>query len=209
MVTKTMSTLPQKLYHITHNVTGKCYLGQTTKTGKAWDNYFGSCEPFTKHMEQYGKDVTKLILFESSDPKEFGDMCLQISHGLDVVENPNYFNKVHEYGGNVGGAANPNFKDGKWVGRHHNKELERRLYKEADAKKYIKAKASGIAKYRSAAIHAKRRGDKKYAKQNFEKWKLLCVESNKGNALQPSDTFEFWWQVVGQMSWEKREKFYG
>lgn len=204
-----MNTLPQRLYHIKHNVTGKSYLGQTTRTGKAWDNYFGSSKPFKKHMEQHGKDVTKEILFESSDPKEFADMCVQISHGLDVVNNPNYFNQVHEYGGNLGGAANPNHKDGKWVGRHEDKELERRVQKEADAKKYEVAKASGIAKYRSAAIQAKIRGDKQYAKQNFEQWKLLCKESNKGNALQPSDTFEFWWQCEGLMSWEKRKAFYG
>ena len=202
-------TIPQKLYHITCNVTGKSYLGQTTRTGKAWDNYFGSSIPFKKHMEQHGNDVTKEILFESSDPKEFADMCEKISHGLDVVNNPNYFNKVHEYGGNLGGAANPNFKDGKWTGRHHNKELERILYKEADAIKYEKDKDLFVKHQMNARYH-KSKNNKERAKEFFDKWQAgIRGKDPNGKSLQKTDTFEFWYQCKGSMSWEKRKKFYG
>ena len=205
MVTKAIK--PTTVYIMEHEKTGMFYMGITTRN---LDNYWGSSIPWQKHLEENGREeVIKHVMLVTDDQVLLEKKCKQWSKEFDIVNNNLFFNLVEERGGSIGDQANPNYKDGKWVGRHDDKELERRLYKEADAKKYIKAKASGIAKYRSAAIHAKRNGDKQYAKQNFEKWKLLCVESNKGNALQPSDTFEFWWQCVGPMSWEKREKFYG
>jgi len=201
--------LSQKLYHITHNVTGKSYLGQTTKTGKTWDNYFGSSIPFNKHMEQYGKDVTKEILFESGDQKEFAAMCVQISHGLDVVNNPNYFNQVHEYGGNLGGAANPNHKDGTWTDRKADPIKYAKLLKEKDDIKYKIVKENGLASFRNAAKHAKIAGNKPRAYKKFLKWRSYAVKSRKGNALQPWEDFEFWWQCKGIMTWAKRKAFYG
>ena len=204
MVTTTIK--PEKVYVMEHKVTGKLYFGHTSRNIK---NYNGSGPKWIEHLKENGYKINKHVLLETDDPVLLEKKCKEWSKLFDIVDSDLFLNVVEERGGSLGGRANPNYKDGKWVGRHDDKELERRLYKEADAKKYIKAKASGIAKYRSAAIHAKRNGDKQYAKQNFEKWKLLCVESNKGNALQPSDTFEFWWQCVGPMSWEKREKFYG
>lgn len=204
-----MNTLTQKLYHIKHNVTGKCYLGQTTKAGRAWDNYFGSSVPFNKHMEQYGKDVTKEILFESSDQKEFADMCVQISQGLDVVNNSVYFNQIHEHGGNLGGAANPNHKDGKWVGRHGDKELERRVQKEADVIKYERNKELFI-KFQMNARYHKSRGNREKAFYWFNKWQAgISGEDPNGKSLQKTDTFEFWYQCVGSMNWEKRKAWEG
>ena len=202
-------TLPQKLYHIRHNATGKCYLGQTTRSGRAWDNYYGSSELFKEHLEQYGKNVTKEILFESSDKKEFADMCVQISHGLDVVNNPSYFNQVHEYGGNLGGAANPNHKDGKWVGRHEDKELERRVQKEVDAIKYERDKELFTKNQMNARYH-KSKGNREKALYWFTKWQTgIRGDDPNGKSLQKTDTFEFWYQCKGSMSWEKRKAFYG
>ena len=200
--------LPQKLYHIRHNVTGKSYLGQTTRTGKAWDNYFGSSIPFNKHMEEHGRDVTKEILFESSNRTEFQDWCKKISHGLDVVDSPIYLNRVHEYGGNLGGSANPNHKDGTWINRKADPVNHAKILKEKDDIKYKIVKENGLASYRNAAKHAKIAGNKPRAYENFIKWRSYAVKSRKGNALQPWEDFEFWWQCKGIMTWGKRKTFY-
>ena len=58
----------QTLYHHIHNVTGKKYLGQTTRDLNV---YKGSSVEWLEHLEQYGDDYSTEILFESSDKEKF------------------------------------------------------------------------------------------------------------------------------------------
>ena len=103
----------QTLYHHIHNVTGKKYLGQTTRDLNV---YKGSSVEWLEHLEQYGDDYSTEILFESSDKEKFKEVCQHYSEKLDVVKNNEYFNKLPEHGGSLGGKANPNHKTGKFRG---------------------------------------------------------------------------------------------
>ena len=119
----------QKLYHFTHNITGRKYLGQTTRDLNV---YQGSSKGWLEHIERYGNNYEIEILFESSNQDRFKDVCKYYSDKFDVVKSAEYFNKVAEYGGSTGGAANPNHKTGKYTGRLDNPEL----YRELDRQKH-------------------------------------------------------------------------
>tara|TARA_B100001094_G_scaffold330646_1_gene396402 strand:+ start:2425 stop:2997 length:573 start_codon:yes stop_codon:yes gene_type:complete len=183
----------QTLYHHTHNVTGKKYLGQTTRDLNV---YKGSSVEWLEHLEQYGDDYSTEILFESSDKEKFKEVCQHYSEKLDVVKNNEYFNKVAEHGGSTGGAANPNHKTGKFTGRLDNPEL----YKKLDRQKHADTWETNRERIhpRMNFSHHKRVGNKERAEYYWNIWyKMAPKKSKNRQALWPTDTFEMWYNRKG------------
>lgn len=63
------------IYETTFERTGEKYIGQTTKTGKALDRYFGSGFRIRGIIYKYGvEEVSKEILCECYDKEELDEM---------------------------------------------------------------------------------------------------------------------------------------
>lgn len=183
----------QTLYHFTHNITGKKYLGQTTRDLNV---YNGSSKSWLEHLEMYGFDYDKEILFESSNKERFKDVCKFFSEKFDVVNSTEYFNKVAEYGGNMGGAANPSFKTGKYTGRLDNLALYRELDRQKHADTWEDNKERTHP--RMNFYHHKRMGNKERAEYYWNIWyKMAPKKSKNRQALWPTDTFEMWYNRKG------------
>lgn len=198
--------LGTKVYEKTHNVTGKKYVGISTRDT---DKYVGSGTAWKEHLDENGYDISTEILFTSSSQTELTEFCEAYSKEKNIVESDEYLNIVAEHGGCLGGTANPNYKDGRWVGRHDNKELERLAQQEADAIKYERDKDLFTKAQMNARYHKSRQNRDK-AQYWFDKWQSgIRGKDPNGKSLQKTDTFEFWYQCKGSMSWQKREAFYG
>lgn len=185
--------LKQKLYHHTHNVTGKKYLGQTTRDLNV---YKGSSVDWLDHLKEYGEDYSTEILFESKDKKKFEEVCKYYSDKFSVVQNPSYFNKVAEYGGSLGGKANPNHKTGKYTGRLDNPEL----YKQLDRQKHVDLWETIKKRVhpRMNFYYHKRMGNKERAEYYWNIWyNMAPKKSNNRQALWATDTFEMWYYRQG------------
>ena len=187
----------QKLYHHTHNVTGRKYLGQTTRDMNV---YKGSSDGWREHLNEYGIDLTSEVLFESKNTEKFKEVCKYYSNKFDVVDNPDYFNKVAEHGGSLGGAANPNYKTGKYTGRLDNPEL----YKEIDRQNYKKnwvVRSPGLwtaAHCRMNFLHHKRTHNRETAEYWWKKWyDRAPKKSNNRQSLWSTDTFKMWYSREG------------
>ncbi len=185
--------LEQKLYHHTHNVTGKKYLGQTTRDLTV---YKGSSVDWLKHLDKYGNDYSTEILFESSNKERFKDVCKFFSEKFDVVNSTEYFNKVAEYGGSTGGEANPNHKTGKYTGRLDNPELYRELDRQKHADTWEDNKERTHP--RMNFYYHKRMGNKKRAEYYWNIWYSMAPKKSKNRqAIWPTDTFEMWYYRQG------------
>ena len=194
------------VYEKTHNITGKKYVGISTRDT---DNYVGSGTAWKEHLEEHGYDISNEDLFTTESQSELTEFCDTYSREKNIVESDEYLNIVAERGGNLGGDANPNYKDGRWVGRHDDKELERRVQKEVDAIKYERDKDLFTKAQMNARYHKSRQNYDK-ARHWFDKWQSgIRGNDPNGKSLQKTDTFEFWYQCEGSMSWQKREAFYG
>ena len=198
--------LETKVYEKTHNATGKKYVGISTRDT---DKYVGSGTAWKEHLEEHGYDIKTEILYTTSSQSDLTEFCDAYSKEKNIVESDEYLNIVAERGGSLGGEANPNYKNGRWVGRHDDKELERCVQKEVDAIKYERDKDLFIKARMNARYHKKCQNLDK-ARYWFDKWQAgIRGKDNNGQALQKTDTFEFWYQCEGCMSWQKREAFYG
>ena len=170
------------------------YLGQTTRDLEV---YSGSSDVWTKHIEEHGDDFKKIILFESTDRDEFKRVSIYYSKLYDVVKNDDFANRVEEWGGSLGGAANPNYKTGEFIGRLDNPEL----YKKSDRKRYRDDPWEG----RKHRIHPrmnfyyhKRKGNREMSERYWNIWYDLAPKnSNNRQALQETDTFEMWYNRKG------------
>ena len=146
--------------------------------------YKGSSVEWLEHLEQYGDDYSTEILFESSDKEKFKEVCQHYSEQLDVVKNNEYFNKVAEYGGSMGGAANPRFKTGKFTGRLDDPEL----YKKLDRQKHAETWEINKERIhpRMNFSHHKRVGNKERAEYYWNIWyKMAPKKSKNRQALWP------------------------
>lgn len=186
----------QKLYHHTHNVTGKKYLGQTTRDLSV---YKGSSLAWLEHLKEYGDDYTTEVLFESDNIEEFQEVCRQYSKKFDVVKNPEYFNLVEEYGGRLGDKANPNYKYGKYVGRLDDPELYRKIDVERHRESWETKRNS--AKPRMVFFYYKKLKRKEEAEYWWNLWyaerKKKGFNAKQRQALWETDTFEMWYNRVG------------
>lgn len=193
MSTTTNTTKIQKLYHFTHNITGKKYLGQTTRDLNV---YNGSSKSWLEHLEKYGNDYSTDILFESDDQKRFKEVCKHYSEKFDIINNPDYFNLVAEYGGSLGGKANPSYKTGKYVGRLDDPELYKKLDRQKHAETW-EAKRKHTHPRMNFYYH-KRMGNKQRAEYYWNKWyKMAPKKSKNRQAIWSTDTFEMWYNRKG------------
>lgn len=186
----------QKLYHHTHNVTGKKYLGQTTRDLSV---YKGSSVDWLEHLKEYGDDYTTEVLFESNDPEQFKQVCKQYSEKFDVVNNPEYFNLCSEYGGSLGDKANPNYKNGKYTGRLDDPELYKALDAQAHKEKWPTGRKQACP--RMLFNYYKWQGRKKEAEHWWNIWyaerKKTGFKAKQRKALWETDTFEMWYSRQG------------
>ena len=185
--------LEQKLYHHTHNVTGKKYLGQTTRDLSV---YKGSSDDWLAHLDEYGDDYSTEILFESKDTEKFQEVCKHYSDKFNIVQSPNYFNKVAEYGGSLGGQANPNHKTGKFTGRLDNPELYKQLDNQKHADTWVTTRKR--VHPRMNFYWHKKVGNKAEAEYWWNIWyNMAPKKSNNRQALWTTDTFEMWYYRQG------------
>tara|TARA_R110002074_G_scaffold305157_1_gene476364 strand:- start:226 stop:831 length:606 start_codon:yes stop_codon:yes gene_type:complete len=185
--------LEQKLYHHTHNVTGKKYLGQTTRDLNV---YKGSSDDWLAHLDEYGDDYSTEILFESQDTEKFQEVCKHYSDRFNIVQSPNYFNKVAEYGGSLGGQANPNHKTGKFTGRLDNPELYKQLDNQKHADTWVTTRKR--VHPRMNFYWHKKVGNKAEAEYWWNIWyNMAPKKSNNRQALWTTDTFEMWYYRQG------------
>ena len=87
------------LYIKTHNTTGLKYFGQTSTTGKEFEQYSGSGTYWLNHIKKHGYNVTTEIYvqFEDDDP-ELIQMALKFSSENDIVESMEWANLKFEDG---------------------------------------------------------------------------------------------------------------
>ena len=180
----------QLLYLKTHNKTGKKYLGQTTRNPYT---YKGSGVLWNKHLNKHGNDVTTQVLFESDNKELFQKTAKEYSKKFNVVNNSEFLNLVDEHGGNLGGTANPNYKNGMLVGAHDNPKIRKRADKIRNAERYEQYGQG--QRYRMTARYYYKKGNIVKAKEFFDAWqeyKKQMPHSSKGNYVRKFETWEQW-----------------
>ena len=185
--------LVQQLYHHTHNVTNKKYLGQSTRNLSI---YKGSSDDWLAHLNEYGDDYSTKILFQSNDKEKFAEVCKHYSNKFNVVESTEYFNKRAEHGGSLGGEANPNYKTGKYTGRLDNPKLYKQLDNQKHADTWSTARARTLPRLNFS--YHKKEGHKAKAEYWWNIWyNMAPKKSNNKQALWTTDTFEMWYHREG------------
>ena len=179
-----------KLYHHTHNKTGKKYLGITSRDLK---KYKGSSKDWLEHLRQHGDDYSTEILCESDDQEYFRDRCRYFSEKFDVQNNPEYFNLLPEQGGFLGGKSNPNYKDGALVGQYDNPNIRKSVDKVRNHERHKEWKKPN--NIRDRARYYFYRGKLDRSKELFEEWQDLRMDmpmSSKGNYVRTRIKWEDW-----------------
>ena len=183
------------LYLKTHCITGKKYIGQTVRNPY---KYKGSGVLWNEHLMEFGNFVDTVILYESTDMNEFSEVAYRYSIEFDVVNNPEFLNMIHEDGNNLAGDCNPNYKDGKFVGRLS----DEKLYKKLDQDKFKTRWSDDNKKERDKArmrfSYYKKTGNLTMAEYEWNKWYALSefVDNNR-KSLWKTDTFEMWYNRQG------------
>ena len=185
--------MKQTLYLKTHNVTGKKYLGQTTRDPF---KYKGSGVYWTRHIELHGNDVTTEILYESNHKDTFEKVAMDYSIKLDVVNNNAFANLVEEHGGSAGGKANPNFQDKGFTGRLDDPQIYKATDKIRNAIRHKDNPERG--RCRMKARYYLLRGEEDIAKQWFDDWVLHINNqpiSTKGNYKKKIPIWNEWKKI--------------
>ena len=178
----------------THSVTGLKYLCQTTR--KDPYSYKGSGTYWNSHCKKHGYDFTTEVIFQSTNKKVFERVSQEYSKTFNVVESKAWANLIEEHGGSMGSKANPNHNDGKFTGRLDDAEL----YKKLDKQKHLETwgQKKIYAQPRMKFFYYKRKGNRDQAEYYWNKWyELAPKNSNNRQALWITDTFEMWWDRVG------------
>ena len=182
--------MKQYLYLKTHRVTGKKYLGQTVRDPYT---YQGSGVLWRKHLKAHGNDVDTVVLFESDNADVFTTKASDYSLQLDVVQSSEFLNLVDESGGLMGGTANPNYKDGTFVGAHDNPSIRKHTDQMRNAQRHSVWKKPNNLRDR-ARYHAYR-GNMTQAQELFEQWqdlKMSMPASTKGKYTRQRLRFTDW-----------------
>lgn len=93
---------PTYLYIKTHNVTGLKYFGKTTKENPY--RYRGSGKNWTKHIKEYGNDVTTEIIGYFLIEEECKEFATKFSKENDIVKSSEWANLKIEDGLDRGGS---------------------------------------------------------------------------------------------------------
>ena len=96
------------LYIKTHKKTGLKYLGKTKQSNP--HRYSGSGREWIKHLKEHGTDIETTIIKECHSPKELSVWGRYYSKLFNVVDSPEWANRIPETGGGPGfksGQENP------------------------------------------------------------------------------------------------------
>ena len=111
------------------------------------------------------------------------------------MNNPDYFNKRPEHGGSLGGAANPNYKTGKYEGRLDNPELYKKRDKEDFQENWPKRRSTGCPRM-MFLYHKKESGNEQEMERHWNLWykerAKIGFKSKNRQSLWETDTFKMW-----------------
>lgn len=87
------------IYLKKHNPTGTYYLGVTNHYKPF--TYKGGGTKWKRLLREYGSDITTFILLETNDEAELKRNCEYYSNLWNIVDNPNFANRMRETGNNL------------------------------------------------------------------------------------------------------------
>lgn len=76
-------------YLLTHNKTGLLYFGITKQAIKT---YSGSGDYWKSHLKVHGRDLTKEVLFTTTNQEELTEFCEFFSEEYDIVKSKLFAN---------------------------------------------------------------------------------------------------------------------
>jgi len=128
-----------------HNVTGLKYFCKTTMLDRVC-RYKGSGVAWTKHLKEFGRDVTVGVLGFYIDSKRCFDAAKKFTEENDIVNSKEWANLIPETGknGSILSGENNNF-----FGKHHTEETKEKL------RKANKGRSVNKGAYRSPEQRAK------------------------------------------------------
>jgi hypothetical protein len=125
---------PTFLLVMEHNVTGLKYFCKTTLLDRVY-RYKGSGVAWTKHLKEFGRDVTVGVLGFYIDAKRCFDAAKKFTEENDIVNSKEWANLIPETGKNgasLYGDKNP------FYGKHHSEETKQKLKLAITGKSYNK-----------------------------------------------------------------------
>ena len=175
---------PTFLLVMEHNITGLKYFCKTTSLDRVY-RYKGSGVAWTKHLKEFGKDITVGMLGFYTNAERCYKAAEQFSKEHDIANSEQWANIIPETGKNgasLSGKLNPFF------GKHHTDETKHKLRTANTGKSYNKGA------YRSpeqrAKISASLKGRKNPAvskaltgRKLSEETKRKISEGGKGKVL--------------------------
>jgi hypothetical protein len=204
-----------KIYKIENIESGKIYVGQTSKKGRMWKNYYGSGVHIKKAIKKYGRNIfKKKVLCYCGTQKLVDEKEIFYIKKYDSLNNG--YNECPGGSGVGSGEGTP------WYGKHHSDETKKKIGKFNKGKKFsdeIKKKMSESARkvwenmeaekrqkmearlkntgYRNMGDEEKNELKKKHSKRMKEYWKNLTPEQKK-NKLK---------NMVSKITPEQRTEF--
>lgn len=95
---------PVHLYEKTHNDTGLKYFGRTVEDPAT---YRGSGAYWTRHLDEYGDNVTTRVIGTFTNSAELTAAAQQYTSEHEITTNPKYANLLGEDGGTAGEGWTP------------------------------------------------------------------------------------------------------
>jgi len=188
------------LYVKTHNQTGLKYLGKTTQDPFM---YKGSGKDWTPHIKEHGYDVSTEILRECLTKEELSYWGRYYSKLWNIVEDPNWANKIPETG--AGGATV--FGDNHPMKNPKNVEKVRSSWTKEKRKESGKVKIERIKNRPTEEQHKINQKLKESWERNSERKELLRDRMLSENPSKRIEIIEKIAATKAAWSAEKREHF--
>ena len=192
------------LYVKTHNKTGLKYLGKTTMPDP--HAYTGSGADWKKHLKEHGEDYTTEIIRECQTNQELNKWGRYYSTLWNVVESPDWANRIPETGGGSCGPEAAKKISEKLKGRKkppRNPEHTEKLAAIRRGKSNPKT-AAGLRKYfdsnpdRSEAIEKQSNSIKEWYKNNPEMSNQKALKSWDGRYRKQYNEYKKAIELVNQ-----------
>jgi hypothetical protein len=125
---------PTFLLVMQHNITGLKYFCKTTCKDRVY-RYKGSGVAWTKHLKEFGKDITVGVLGFYTDAKRCYEAAAKFTIDNDIVNSKEWANIIPETGKNgasLYGNKNP------FYGKHHSEETKQKIKLANTGKSYNK-----------------------------------------------------------------------
>lgn len=132
------------LYVKIHNITGKKYLGYTSKNPYF---YNGSGVYWTRHLKKYGYSISTHIILKTSSLQDIKEKGIFFSNLWNIVESPKWANLKEESG--IGGS---------WKGLHGNSNPMFGTTRPDSVKQIISLKNKGKKNPKLSLLNVSRKG---------------------------------------------------